>query len=380
MILIFGCLSIAMHVFRVIEKPEVDKQVYWYKLVPYAILVALDIGLSNVAFVYLEATFVEMCKSSMPAVVMLLSVLSGLEPFSYFQMGLVLLICIGLAISSVGEANFSVVGFITVMVAVFMGSTKLVISQYLIQGAQSNEAADGSVPVPNDGNDTNEAYSIAATDDPDGPSLGIGEEEQAHKPQSAKEQVFKGLSSVQILYLQTPISGMLLLIPSAVSLYLRVGHIDQLSDPGYLAKTLFIILLGGCLAINLDIFNLLAVKYTSAISLTIAGVARTSFIILASWLFFRNEITKMNFLGFAICLVGVVLYNIVKYQKLRREIVQDAYKDSNPPAADQAKKAKKAERVMEFGQSHAMMSADSRIDTIIHWKRISGVFGLISSG
>uniref|UniRef100_A0A7S0G3F4 Sugar phosphate transporter domain-containing protein n=1 Tax=Rhodosorus marinus TaxID=101924 RepID=A0A7S0G3F4_9RHOD len=196
-------------------------------------------------------------------------------------------------------------------------------------------AADGSVPVSNEGNDTNEAYSLAATDEPEGPPLGNGEEERTREPLSAKEQVFKGLSSVQILYLQTPISGALLLIPSAVSLYLRVGHIAQLSDAGFLAKTFFIILLGGCLAINLDIFNLLAVKYTSAISLTIAGVARTSFIILASWLFFRNEITKTNFLGFAICLVGVVLYNIVKYQKLKREIAQDAYKASNPPAPDQ---------------------------------------------
>jgi len=43
----------------------------------------------------------------------------------------------------------------------------------------------------------------------------------------------------------------------------------------------------------------------------------------------------MNFVGFAICLVGVVLYNIMKYQKLKREIAQDAYKDNNPPATDQ---------------------------------------------
>jgi len=214
-------------------------------------------------------------------------------------------------------------------------STEHLTSENLAVFSDHLVAAAGSVPDSNDGNDNNEGYSMTATDEPEEPSLGNGEEEQTRKPQSAKEKVFKGLSSVQILYLQTPISGMLLVIPSAVSLYLRVGHIDQLSDSGYLAKTLFIIILGGCLAINLDIFNLLAVKYTSAISLTIAGVARTSFIILASWLFFRNEITTMNFVGFAICLVGVVLYNIMKYQKLKREIAQDAYKDNNPPATDQ---------------------------------------------
>lgn len=69
----------------------------------------------------------------MPAVVLTLSVFAGLETFSFFLCMVVLAICTGISISSFGEANFSLIGFIIVMIAVLMGSTKLVLSQILLQ-------------------------------------------------------------------------------------------------------------------------------------------------------------------------------------------------------------------------------------------------------
>eukprot|EP00190_Bangiopsis_sp_CCMP1999_P006952 CAMPEP_0198723404 /NCGR_PEP_ID=MMETSP1475-20131203/911_1 /TAXON_ID= ORGANISM="Unidentified sp., Strain CCMP1999" /NCGR_SAMPLE_ID=MMETSP1475 /ASSEMBLY_ACC=CAM_ASM_001111 /LENGTH=410 /DNA_ID=CAMNT_0044484515 /DNA_START=9 /DNA_END=1241 /DNA_ORIENTATION=- len=316
MVIIFVVLGLVIHVFKLVEKPVCDRHTYWYKVVPYGTLVALDIGLSNLGFVFLEATFEEMCKSSMPAIVMVLSIAAGLETASLVLAGQILLICVGLVVSSVGEANFSWTGFIIVMISVLMGATKLVISQWLIQGIDSPPPANSAEAHLHDGQEEDDSEISA-------------HETVAQKPlsdsSSAKSKVFNGLSSVQILYLQTPISAILLLIPALISLYVRLPRVSFPDSSTYFIHTVFIVLGGGGLALFLDMFNLLVVQYTSALSLTVSGVAKTSVIILASWLFFRNDVTRMTVLGYLICLSGVVLYNINKYRKLKATVLTPAY-------------------------------------------------------
>mmetsp|Transcript_9462 Transcript_9462/g.19386 ORF Transcript_9462/g.19386 Transcript_9462/m.19386 type:complete len:170 (+) Transcript_9462:906-1415(+) len=134
---------------------------------------------------------------------------------------------------------------------------------------------------------------------------------------SASEEGSKPLTAVQVLYLQTPISAAVLFVPS-VAFGLRSFRGSRfLTDVDYMLKTCVLILAGALLAFLLDIFNLLMVRYTSALSSVVAGCIKTVIVILFSWLVFRNDITALNAFGYVICLLGVVWYNAMKYQKLK---------------------------------------------------------------
>lgn len=72
---------------------------------PVSVMIALDIGLSNMAFMYVSVTYYTIVKSSVPMWVLCFSVLLGLQRFSLSLGATVLFIVVGIALASVDRAD-----------------------------------------------------------------------------------------------------------------------------------------------------------------------------------------------------------------------------------------------------------------------------------
>jgi hypothetical protein len=78
---------------------------------PPGVLYAASLALGNKAALCLTVSFCSMLKAGKPAVVFIASVAAGLEPWDAASFCLVVLACSGCALVSLGEVNFSVIGF-----------------------------------------------------------------------------------------------------------------------------------------------------------------------------------------------------------------------------------------------------------------------------
>ncbi|KAA8495331.1 putative sugar phosphate/phosphate translocator [Porphyridium purpureum] len=270
-IVIWAMCVVVIFVLKLVPRPTISHDRYWRVLVPMAILVALDLGLSNASFLSLEASFVEMLKSGGPAVVLIVSVLARVEALELWKVVVILLISSGLALASYGEANFDLKGFLFVMSAMVLGSVRMILAQLLLHGETA--------------------------------SPGSSEEE----PQR--------LSSIQVLYYLTPVSFAVLL-PSWITFIYRLPASRLATDTSFMLASIAWVLAGAGMAFLLDLFNLLMIAVSSALSSSVAGCAKTALLVLFSWLFFRNQITALNIVGYSICVTGVVWYNVVKYRRL----------------------------------------------------------------
>merc|ERR1719201_3370579 len=78
---------------------------------PPGVLYAASLALGNKAALCLTVSFCSMLKAGKPAVVFIASVAFGLEPWDGASFCLVILVCCGCALVSLGEVDFSVIGF-----------------------------------------------------------------------------------------------------------------------------------------------------------------------------------------------------------------------------------------------------------------------------
>jgi drug/metabolite transporter (DMT)-like permease len=78
---------------------------------PPGVLYAASLALGNKAALCLTVSFASMLKAGKPALVFMASVAFGLEPWDGASFCLVILVCCGCALVSLGEVDFSVIGF-----------------------------------------------------------------------------------------------------------------------------------------------------------------------------------------------------------------------------------------------------------------------------
>jgi drug/metabolite transporter (DMT)-like permease len=102
-----------------VKENKVSLKIYLSKVVPISICFASSLTFGNKAYIYLSVSFIQMLKAFTPVAVLLLSFLGGLETPSLLQLAIVLFICLGVTLSTVGELRFSMLGF---LVQVFTSS------------------------------------------------------------------------------------------------------------------------------------------------------------------------------------------------------------------------------------------------------------------
>ncbi|KAK4532012.1 hypothetical protein CCYA_CCYA10G2869 [Cyanidiococcus yangmingshanensis] len=270
--------------------PNIERPFRKLRLLLVGIFVALDIVLTNAGYLFLEASFVEMVKSCMPASVLLFGLGSGLEERSMILLAIVITISAGLAVATAGEVNFHPVGFALELLAVLCGSARLIAQQLLLR-----YGSDGK------------------------------------SPRSS------GLSPIQILYYQAPISFLALLPAAIVIGVLRMRQAPLLKDLAYIFETVIILFVGGLLAVGLNFGDVLLIDRSSALTSTVLGTLKTAVVIGASWITFRNRISWLNLGGYAMCLVGVLMYQRYKLQRMNQTVAnEDGHSEARniAPAVD----------------------------------------------
>lgn len=201
-------------------------------------------------------------KSSSPVFVLLLSFAAGIVKPSRRLAASILLMAAGLALSIEGELNFNALGFAMCLGAGFLAALRIVLSHTVLHG----EGRDG-------------------------------------------------LDSITLLYIAAPSSAASIL-PVAIPLEMSsIIESNFYRDASLFWFTLWCVLAGGILAINLNFSEFVLVGRTSALTLNVAGNIKVVAVSILSVILFKTRISTMNILGYVVCGLGVWLYKAEKSQK-----------------------------------------------------------------
>jgi len=192
-----------------------------------------------------------MLKAFTPVSVLMLSFISGLEKATVTELYIVSLICVGVALTSAGEAFFSWTGFTFQSLAICAESSRLVLTNVLL-----------------------------------------------------KELKLDPLSS--LYYIAPPCA----LLIGALCLYFEAADLpwERILTPLFAV----VMVANGIVAFALNVAVVMLISHTSALVLTLAGIAKDLLIVSLSVLLFGTPISNLQCVGYAIALLGLNLHKEYK--------------------------------------------------------------------
>ncbi|XP_078429550.1 putative sugar phosphate/phosphate translocator At3g17430 [Wolffia australiana] len=263
-----------VRVFKVVPPVNMTLQIYATCVIPISAFFASSLWFGNTAYLHISVAFIQMLKALMPVATFLVAVLWGTDRLRCDIFLNMLLISVGVVVSSYGEIHFNVIGTLFQVSGIFAEALRLVLTQVLLQK--------------------------------------------------------KGLSlnPVTSLYYIAPCSFLFLFAPW----YVLEKPAMEFSQFQFKFWTFFSNALCA-LALNFSIF--LVIGRTGAVTIRVAGVLKDWILIaLSTVLFPESAITGLNIIGYAIALSGVVLYNYLKMKNVRtppqtldENLVEKASKD-----------------------------------------------------
>ncbi|XP_058195972.1 probable sugar phosphate/phosphate translocator At3g17430 isoform X3 [Rhododendron vialii] len=211
----------------------------------------------NTAYLFISVAFIQMLKALMPVATFLMAVICGTDKLRCDVFLNMVVVSVGVVVSSYGEIHFNVVGTVYQVTGIFAEALRLVLTQVLLQK--------------------------------------------------------KGLTlnPITSLYYIAPCSFVFLFVPWCL-----------LEKPGMEVSQIqfnFWIFFSNALcalALNFSIF--LAIGRTGAVTIRVAGVLKDWILIALSTIIFpESTITRLNIIGYAVALCGVVMYNYLKVKDVR---------------------------------------------------------------
>jgi drug/metabolite transporter (DMT)-like permease len=322
----------------------VTRGVFVRHFLAVGLFTGLDIALSNMSFIYLEASFVEMVKSSTPIWTLLLSLGLGLQRPSWVLAGCVLVMVAGQVAITHGEAAFDALGFGIVLTAAVGAAVRITLMQrlMLVRFGGAIARAEGD----DDGGEGGGLLPASPT--PGGRAEGRGET----------------MSSLQAMAHVFPVSAAVMLLALPVRYKAREGvcrdypsyclegftderyysELDMLMHghtgagrPGTVAVLLFSCI-GALLALALNGLEFVIVHRSSALTYTVMGVLKIILVFIAATLIFGNEITGLQVLGVVVSTCGMLAYNLVKLYGTAREHEHSVSVEPAPHGAARARK------------------------------------------
>ncbi|BBN15290.1 solute carrier family 35, member C2 [Marchantia polymorpha subsp. ruderalis] len=237
---------------------------YFLRVVPTAVATALDINLTNMSLVFISVTFETMCKSGAPVFLLLFAFAFKLEVPSYKLLGVMLIIASGVMLTVVKETQLNVVGFIFVMAASIMTGFRWTVTQLLLQ----------------------------------------------------KEEYGLNNPFAVMSYLTPVMTALSLILSLILEPWSKFGESHYFDTPRHVMSSCALMLLGGALAFCMVSAEYLLISETSAVAFTVAGVFKEVVMVLVAVIFLHEEFTVLKGVGLTIIIVGVSLFNWLRYQKL----------------------------------------------------------------
>ncbi|ONK81374.1 uncharacterized protein A4U43_C01F28360 [Asparagus officinalis] len=248
---------ILVRVLKVVAPVKMTFQIYVTCVVPISAFFASSLWFGNTAYLYISVAFIQMLKALMPVATFLMAVICGTDKLRCDLFLNMLLVSVGVVISSYGEIHFNTIGTVYQCTGIVAEALRLVLTQVLLQK--------------------------------------------------------KGLTlnPVTSLYYIAPCSFIFLFIPW----YLLEQPEMEVSQIQFNFWIFFSNALCA-LALNFSIF--LVIGRTGAVTIRVAGVLKDWILIALSTIIFpESTITGLNIIGYAVALCGVVIYNYLKVKDVR---------------------------------------------------------------
>ncbi|CAI9761672.1 unnamed protein product [Fraxinus pennsylvanica] len=241
-----------IRVFKIVAPVKMTFEIYATCVIPISAFFASSLWFGNTAYLFISVAFIQMLKALMPVATFLMAVICGTDKLRCDIFLNMVLVSVGVVVSSYGEIHFNIVGTVYQVTGIFAEALRLVLTQVLLQK--------------------------------------------------------KGLTlnPITSLYYIAPCSFVFLFVPW----YLLEKPEMEVSQIQFNCWIFFSNALCA-LALNFSIFSVIG--RTSAVTMRVAGVLKDWILIALSTVIFpESTITNLNIIGYAIALCGVVMYNYLK--------------------------------------------------------------------
>lgn len=248
---------ILVRVLKVVAPVKMTFQIYATCVIPISAFFASSLWFGNTAYLHISVAFIQMLKALMPVATFLVAVVCGTDKLRCDLFLNMLLVSVGVVVSSYGEIHFNAIGTLYQVTGIFAEALRLVLTQVLLQK--------------------------------------------------------KGLTlnPITSLYYIAPCSFLFLFVPW----YLLEKPTMEIFQIQFNFWIFFSNALCA-LALNFSIF--LVIGRTGAVTIRVAGVLKDWILIALSTIVFpESTITGLNIIGYAIALLGVVMYNYLKVKDVR---------------------------------------------------------------
>lgn len=242
-----------------VKEKKVDGGVMRTQIFPVSFCFAISLVLSNKAYIYLSVSYIQMLKAFTPVAVLIFSFIAGLEKTSWMEVYIVFIICVGVAITSIGETYFSWMGFTFQSLAILAESTRLVLTNILMKSLK--------------------------------------------------------LDPLSSLYYIAPLCALFI---GPACLYFEFN--DLPFDRIYTSQFMGVMAVNGIVAFSLNVAVVLLISNTSALVLTLAGIVKDILLVFFSVTIFGSPVTPLQYAGYGVALLGLNLHK--EYKKNPDRIAQ----------------------------------------------------------
>lgn len=248
---------VLVRVLKIVAPVKMTFQIYATCVIPISAFFASSLWFGNTAYLHISVAFIQMLKALMPVATFFVAVVCGTDKLRCDLFLNMLLVSVGVVISSYGEIHFNAIGTVYQVTGIFAEALRLVLTQVLLQK--------------------------------------------------------KGLTlnPITSLYYIAPCSFLFLFVPWCLleKSEMDISHI-QFNFWVFFTNALC------ALALNFSIF--LVIGRTGAVTIRVAGVLKDWILIALSTIVFpESTITGLNIIGYAVALLGVVMYNYLKVKDVR---------------------------------------------------------------
>ncbi|KAL5561089.1 hypothetical protein UlMin_030836 [Ulmus minor] len=246
-----------IRILKVVSPIKMTFKIYMTCVVPISAFFAASLWFGNTAYLYISVAFIQMLKALMPVATFLVAVVWGTDVLRCDVFMNMVLISVGVAVSSYGEIHFNMTGTVYQVMGIIAEALRLVLTQVLLQK--------------------------------------------------------KGLTlnPVTTLYYIAPCSFVFLFFPW----YILESPAIEVTEIQF---NFWIFFSNALCALALNISTFLVIGRTGAVTIRVAGVMKDwTLIALSTVLFPESIVTSLNITGYAIALCGVVVYNYLKLRDAR---------------------------------------------------------------
>lgn len=99
-----------VRVFKVVAPVKMTFEIYATCVVPISAFFASSLWFGNTAYLHISVAFIQMLKALMPVATLIMAVLCGTDKLRWDVLSNMLLVSVGVVISSYGEIHFNVIG------------------------------------------------------------------------------------------------------------------------------------------------------------------------------------------------------------------------------------------------------------------------------